>query len=254
MGRKANNPIKSIGTTLEILEAVVEMDEAGVTTIADRLGRSKATIHHHLSTLSERGYLVNEEGTYRPSIRFFEIGQQVLQKKDVYTTGREPLKSLAEETGEVANLMIEEDGHGIYVDIEEGDEAVNLDTSVGTSQYLHTCALGKAILAHVSLERREQIYTQRGLPAETPNTVTEKSRLEDELETIRDRGIAFDEEERAAHIRCIAAPITTDSGDVLGAVSVSGPISRMTDERIEAELIDKVEHAATVISINTKYM
>jgi DNA-binding IclR family transcriptional regulator len=104
------------------------------------------------------------------------------------------------------------------------------------------------------LERREQIYTQRGLPAETPNTVTEKSRLEDELETIRDRGIAFDEEERAAHIRCIAAPITTDSGDVLGAVSVSGPISRMTDERIEAELIDKVEHAATVISINTKYM
>ncbi|WP_096391625.1 IclR family transcriptional regulator [Halopenitus persicus] len=253
MSQQANNPIKSSGTTLEILEVVVESGDAGVTEIADRLDRNKATVHHHLSTLAEHGYLVNEDGRYRPSMRFFEIGQSVVQRRDVYATGIDPLRSLAEETGEVANLMIEEEGLGVYVAIETGADAVRLDTTVGTTQHLHTCALGKAILAHTPEERRERIYRRRGLPAETPNTVTDRDRLEAELGEIRDRGIAFDEEERATHIRCIAAPITTDDGDVLGAVSVSGPISRMTDDRIRDRLADRVENTATIISINTTY-
>ena len=249
----AKNPIKSSGKTLKILETVINLGGAGVTEVADRLDRSKATVHHHLSTLSEHGYLVNDEGHYRPSMRFFEVGQQVVQRKDVYANGIEPLRSLAEETGEVANLMIEEEGIGIYIAIEAGSNAITLDTTVGTTQYLHTCALGKAILAYMTEDRRKRIYQCRGLPAETPNTVTDTDELEAELTAIRERGIAFDEEERATHIKCVAAPVTTDRGEVLGAVSVSGPTSRMTEDRVREELTERVENTATIISINSTY-
>jgi len=135
-----------------------------VTEVTDQLNLNKATVHHHLSTLSEHGYLVNDSGRYRPSVRFFEVGQRVVQCKGVYESRVEPLRELAEEAGEVADLMIEEGGLGVCVAIEVGSNPITLDTSVGTTQYLHTCALGKAILAHSSKDRREEIYQYRGLP------------------------------------------------------------------------------------------
>nr|WP_256476699.1 IclR family transcriptional regulator [Haloplanus sp. HW8-1] len=234
-------------------EAVVDLGSAGVTEIAEEVGRSKATVHHHLSTLTDHGYLVTDDGTYEPSLQFFEIGQRILQHKDVYQAGTGPLRELAEETGEVANLMVEENGKGIYVAIEEGAEAINLDTSVGSEQYLHTCALGKAILAHLPSSRRDEIVDRWQLPAETPRTVTDRDRLEDVLADVRERGVAFDGEERAANVRCVAAPITTNEGTVLGAVSVSGPASRMKDDRLESTLVDQVENTATVIALNATY-
>lgn len=254
MGTKATNPVKTTETTLTVLEAVVDLEAAGVTEIADRIGRNKATVHHHLSTLTEYGYLVNTDGVYEPSMRFFEIGQQVLQRKTVHETAKDPLRELARETGEVANLMVEANGKGVYVDIVEGESAINLDTTVGTTQYLHTSALGKAILARLPSERRDEIVDQWGLPGVTDQTITERDKLEAELDEVRERGIAFDSEERAARVRCVAAPITTDDGDVLGTVSISGPISRMSDNRITNELADQIENTATVIGLNATYL
>jgi len=247
------NEIKSIGTTLEILEEVVEADEAGVTEIADRLSRNKGTVHHHLSTLSDHGYLVNTDGTYRPSARFFEIGQQVIRHRPVYEAGSEPLQALADETGELVHLMIEENGRGIYADITGGDNAITLHTSVGDTEYLHCCALGKAILANLGRDRRREIYEQHGLPQETANTITDEQRLEEELATIRDQGVAYDCEERTPNVHCVAAPITTDDDEVLGAVSITCPASKTKETRLRNELADEVRNTAMVIGLNATY-
>jgi DNA-binding IclR family transcriptional regulator len=250
---KANNPVKSTNRSLLILEALHELESAGVTELADHLGMNKGTVHHHLSTLEEQAYVVNDGSSYRLGLRLFEMGIQTRRLTPVYAVARDDVDRLAEETGEMANLMVEEHGRGTYVYISRGDKAVKLDTKVGTRQYLHTSALGKSILAHMPRERLEAVIQRHGLPAETPNTVTDRSVLMDELERIRETGVAFDGEERAEGIRCVAAPITDNRDELVGAVSVSGPSSRIKGERFKEEIPEMVESTATVIGINVSY-
>lgn len=250
---QASNPVGSTTRSLRILEALYDLESAGVTEIADYLDMNKATVHHHLSTLEDQEYVVNEDAQYRLGLRLFELGYQTRRQTDVYNVAKDDVDDLAAETGELANLMVEEHGRGIYVYISRGDQAVHLDTNIGTRQYLHTSALGKAILAHMPEDERDEVIERHGLPAKTPNTVTDYEVLMGELDAIRDRGVAFDGEERAEGIRCVAAPIVDNKERLRGAVSVSGPSSRMKGARFEEEIPEAVKDTATVIGINVTY-
>ena len=118
--------------------------------------------------------------------------------------------------------------------------------------HLQSTALGKAILAHTPRERVEQILDQHGLPQITENTITDRQELLDELEAVRERGFAIDDEERISGIWCIGAPIKSDDR-VLGAVSVSGPTSRMKNERLNDEVANMMRSTANVIEVNSTY-
>jgi DNA-binding IclR family transcriptional regulator len=181
------------------------------------------------------------------------MGEYTRQQTKLLEVAKSEIDELAEETGEIANLMIEEHGRGIYVYISKGEKAVNLDTHVGTRQYLHTSAVGKSILSKMDDEELEQIIERHGLPAETPNTVTSEEQLYGELDEIRERGVAFDGEERAEGIRCVAAPITDTEENLLGAVSVSGPSTRVKGDHLRQKIPEKVQHVSTVIGINAFY-
>lgn len=247
------NTVRSSQKTLRILEAIHDLGGVGVTELADHLEMSKATTHHHLSTLEENEYVVKDGSTYRTGLRLLELGERARRQTGVFDIAKSDIDELAEKTGELANLMIEEHGKGVYVYIASGEQAVHLDTRVGTRQFLHTSALGKSILGHMSEERFEEVIARHGLPAKTPNTVTDKEVLESELDEIRDRGVAFDGEERAEGIRCVAAPITDNRDNLIGAVSVSGPSTRMKDDRLRNEIPEMVKDTATVIGINVSY-
>ncbi len=255
MGRskKAKNPVGATNKTLRILNELKRRDGAGITELADALEMSKGTVHNHLSTLQEHEYVVKEGSTYRLGLRFLEMGEYTRQQTKLLEVAKSEIDDLAEETGEIANLMIEEHGRGIYIYISKGDKAVNLDTHVGTRQYLHTSAVGKSILSKMDEKRFEQVIDRHGLPSETPNTVTSEETLLKELEEIRDHGVAFDGEERAEGIRCVAAPITDNEDNLLGGVSVSAPSTRLKGERLHQTMPEKVQHVATVIGINAFY-
>ncbi|ELZ27536.1 IclR family transcriptional regulator [Halosimplex carlsbadense 2-9-1] len=253
MSENAKHPIKSVGRSVRILETLKDSDWHGVTEISRKVDLNKGSVHHHLSTLKENGFVVEEDGKYRLGMRFLEFGIHARNQMKLYEVAKPKIDELAEETGELANLMIEENGLGVYLYIAGGDQALSLDTKVGTQQYLHTCALGKTILAHLPDPEVDRILQNHGLPEETPNTVTDREDLFRELEQVRERGLAFDGEERAEGIRCVAAPIRTNDGELLGAVSVSGPASRMKQHRFKNEIADLVENTATVIQINATY-
>lgn len=246
-------PVQAAKTAVSVIDALRELNGAGVSELAEHLSMPKSTVHDHLRTLEREEYLVNTAGEYRIGARFLELGGHARRQMKVYQIAKPEIQTLARDTGEHANLMIEEHGHGIFLYKATGEEAVRLDTFAGMRVHLQTTALGKSILAHTPEERVTEILDRHGLPAVTPKTVTDRDELFDELESIRDRGYAIDDEERVEGMRCVAAPVTDSDGRAIAAVSVSGPKNRMQGERFEREIPDLVLRTANVIDVNLAY-
>ena len=253
MGR-AKNPIRAVGTSATIIEKLAELDEAGVTELANHLEITKGTIHNHLATLEENEFVVKEDGRFRLSLRFFELGERIKNRHKILEVGRPEVDKLAEETGELGNILVEEHGRGIYLYRAKGANALSLDTGIGSRVYLHQTGLGKAILAHLPEERVDVVIDEHGLEPSTEHTVTTRDALFEDLQRIRERGYAVDMEERAEGIHCVSAPVITNDGVVQGAVSVAGPASRMQGEHLEGTVSELVTRAANVVSVNLSYL
>ncbi|SIR75424.1 transcriptional regulator, IclR family [Haladaptatus litoreus] len=253
MEKTAKHPVQTTEKTLRLVEALKNSGSCGITELADRLNMGKSAVHNHLATLEQHGYVVSEAGKYRLGLKFLDIGGYTRSQMDLYKTAESEVKQLAMETGERANLLTEEHGMGIYLYRANGNRAVDLDTYTGVRTYLHTSALGKAILATMSEERTEAILDRHGLPATTPGCVTDRDELYDELETIREDGFAVDDEERMEGLRCIAMPITSTEGNSLGAISISAPSSRMKGTRFQETIPELLSGAVNMIELNLNY-
>jgi len=245
--------VGATATAFRVIEAVKQLDSPGVSEVARSLEMPKTTAYDHLETLCELGYVTPTEDGYRVGARFLDLGGYARKQMKIYQVGKPEVAELASKTGEHANLMIEEHGLGIFLYKSKGEKAVQLDTYAGHHVLLQTTALGKAILAHLPEERVDEIIEQYGFSQITENTITDRERLKEELETIRDRGYATDHEERVEGMWCVAAPIIKSDGIVAGALSVSGPKNRMEGERFEEELPEQVLRSANVVEVNLTY-
>jgi DNA-binding IclR family transcriptional regulator len=249
----AKNPVKATRTAFQIIQALQELDGARITELASHLEKSKGSIHNHLSTLYELGYVTKADNTYHVSLQFLKHGEYARQRQPLYEDGRPEVETLADETGELVNLLVEEHGKGIYLYRATGDNAVNVDARVGTQVYLHNTALGKAILAHSPESRVDAILDRHGMPQTTDRTIGTRDELFEQLETVRERGVAFDDEERLRGLQCIAAPILDENGHAEGALSVSAPTRRMADDPLKSEIPTLLKDAANVINLNVMY-
>lgn len=241
--------VNAVETSCRILNALREKGKLGVTELANRLDISKAGVHSHLSTLEQNGLVVNEGETYRISLFFLDFAEAAMNEVEFYDVISQELDDLAEETGEVAQFMVEEHGLGIYLYKTGGSSAVQTSSYVGNKKHLHCTALGKAILANMDENRMREIIDRRGLPRQTTNTITEFDSLEDELDQIRKQGYALDNEEVLKGLKCVAAPVKNKNDNLIGSISVSAPTSRMDEQLFRDELPQKVAHTANVIEI-----
>ncbi len=253
-GRNDTGGVQSLKTAFRILEAIRELDEPTLTAVSTEVNLAKSTAFDHLQTLERNDFVVkSDDGTYRIGLRFLDFGGKARSQLELYQTAKPELEKLAQETAELVNLVVEENGIGVYIDYVRGEDSVNLDTYVGKREHLHNTAFGKAILAHLPTHRVDEIVDLYGLPEETEGTITSRSALEDRLERVRERKFAVDREERLEGLRCVAAPIMGEETDVLGAVSISGPTSRLHDDHLKNELADMVIRTANIIEINMTY-
>lgn len=244
--------IRSVDTSLQLLERLQERGGAGVTELATDLGLNKGTVHTHLSTLHENEYVIKDGDTYRLSLKFLDIGTFVRDRIDYYDVVSDEVDDLAEECGELVQFATEEHGRAVYLYKSEGDRAVQTASHQGMRVDMHCVSLGKAMLSQFSRDRVNEIIDRHGLPTYTDNTITSRSELFDELETVRDRGYATDDREKIPGLRCCASPVVT--GDtVIGAISISGPFGRMQGQRWNESLPDRVQRSANVIQINAKF-
>lgn len=250
-GNKTSRTVQSVQTTIDLVEHLREVGQAGVTELATALDCSKGTIHSHLATLLENEYVVKNGDQYELSLKFIDLGESARSRLDIYDVVTDELDDLAAETGEVAQFATEEHGRAVYLYKAHGDQAVNTASSAGKREYIHCIALGKAMLAQFPDDRVDEIIDRHGLPAQTANTITDRKTLADELRETHERGYAIDDEEMIEGIRCVAAPLTNDG--VVGAISISGPSSRMQGERFRETLPNKLLRSANVIEINAKF-
>ncbi|ELZ31313.1 ArcR family transcription regulator [Halogeometricum pallidum JCM 14848] len=250
---KANNPVKAVETTVRIVEALKRLDGATVTELADHLDLTKGTAHNHVSTLEQHRFVVKEEGRYELSLRFLIFGEYVRNEDILYQVGEPEIRELVEETGEIVHLSTEQHGLSMKLCKLLGEDAVGERfhaVKLQRPDYLHYTATGKAILAFLPRSRVERIVDEYGLAELTDNTITDRAALFDELEATRERGYSLNDQEEVEGIRAVGAPVRDGTGRVLGAVSVSGPVSRMREERFRDALPEKVTNTTSVIEAN----
>jgi DNA-binding IclR family transcriptional regulator len=244
--------VQAVHTTVRIIDLLQEQNGAGVTELADRLDLSKASVHAHLTTLLQHELVVKDDDVYRLSLRHLDLGETVKSRLGYYDVMRTELDDLAAETGELAQFATEEHGRAVYLYKSAGEKAVQTASTVGKREYLHCISLGKAMLAHLPEDEIDRVVDRHGLPTFTTGTISSREELDEALERVRDRGYAIDDEEKIEGLRCVSAPVL-DGQDVLGAVSISGPTSRMRGGRFEEELPEIVMRSANVIEINAKF-
>lgn len=223
-------------TSLEIMETLRELDGARVTELADTLDLSPSTVHTHLATLVSADYVVKSGDIYHLSLQFLGLADYVRKRRNAYRIADSYTDQLAQETGCRAVFVVEENGQGVYMYTYSGKHAVWKYSTVGKRFHLHQTAAGKAILSRLPRERVIEIIEERGLPASTENTITDRAELLEELEAVADRGIAFNDEEQLEGVKAVGVPVNGSDGRVVGGFSVASPANRMTEDRFETEI------------------
>lgn len=244
--------IQSVEIAFNIIDMLQQCGQLNVTELANELDHSKSTVYSHLQTLKEREILVQESDGYRLSLKILDMATSVREQVGNYDVIKTEVDKLSETTDEIAQFGIEEHGKISYLYKATGEQAVETRSRIGTQAPLFSTSLGQTILAYIPSERREEIIEATEFEARTPNTVSGPEELSAELDKILDRGYAIDDEENIEGLRCVAAPVN-DGDTVLGAISITGPSSRFTEDRIHGELSDSVQRAANVIELNTKF-
>ncbi|UCZ52893.1 IclR family transcriptional regulator [Bacillus shivajii] len=240
----------SVTKLLRILEEVVNADQGiGVSELARNLDMNKSTIYRFLATLEEEGYLEQDNATqhYKEGIKMFELSSRVINKTNWVQDIKPYLSDLQEKVQETVHLGVIDKGEVIYIDKVECDRSIRMYSKVGNRAPVHCTGIGKAILAHIQGEEQENIIESIEMKSFTEKTITNKDRFKRHLKKIRAQGFSIDDEEHEMGIRCAAAPIYNYKNELLGAISVAGPSSRINQD-VLIDLSLEVKEASQLIS------
>ncbi|MEO1160818.1 MAG: IclR family transcriptional regulator C-terminal domain-containing protein, partial [Pseudomonadota bacterium] len=180
-------------------------------------------------------------------VQAFRVGSAFVRSRDVVTIARPYMRRLMEQSGETVNLGISDRGEIVYLAQVECQKMMRAIAGPGGRARMHCSGVGKAILSHMNPEATRKVLHGRELTRETSHTHTSIEALFQDLEISMQRGYAIDDEENAIGLRCVASAIFDEHGEPLGAVSVSGPTARVTDQRVLAlgELVNKIANDIT---------
>jgi IclR family acetate operon transcriptional repressor len=199
--------------------------------LAMTVGIPPATTFRLLTTLEQRNFVYQdvERALWFVGQKAFQTGSAFLESRDFVVQSRPFLRALMEQSNETANLAVAENGKAVILAQVQSREMMRMIVPLGSQSPMHASGLGKALLAAMDDEAVSSILHRHGLPAITEHSITSPERLRQALEDIRARGWAYDDEEHALGLRCVAATIHDEFGNALAAVSISGPKSRIPD-------------------------
>lgn len=251
VARSGGDQVQSLVRALTLLNRIAESSGDGVslTELAQQVGLPPSTAHRLLTTLEQERYVrFDHEGRlWSVGVQAFVAGCSFTKSRSLVRLARPHMRHLMEDSGETVNLAVMDEGQAVYLSQVECRQMMRAFARPGSRVPLHCSGVGKAILSATPDKILSKILHQHGMPLLTVKTITSPSLLRAGLEQARAAGYAVDDEEHAVGLRCIAAPVFDETGDVIAAVSASGPTARISEERM-LQLGALVLEAARAIS------
>ena len=232
---EAKHPIQVIERMIKLLDVLSYYhDPVSLKQLALETGLHPSTAHRILAAMTASGFVDRADpGSYRLGIRLLELGNLVKSRINIRDSALPPMRELHERIGESINLGVRQGDEIVYVErTSSGRSSVRVVHLVGARAPLHVTAAGKLYLAEESAEKLREYARRTGLPGYTPTSITGVSQLEREIDRVRRHGIAFDNEEIEQGLRCIAAPVRDDNGELVAGLSVSAPAERYSPDWI----------------------
>ena len=226
--------IRSLAKGMHILELLSDNEALTVTEVAKHMKMNRAGSHRFLSTLRELGYADKDDSArYYLTSKVIELGMKVLDRFEIRKIARPFLQELSGKFNETINLGYFNGKEVLTIDKIDSTEILRMDAGIGGGEPAYCTSLGKAILAFLPDTQLETYLRSVELRAFTPNSVTSKKKLREELMHIKENGYAIDDEELSVGLRCIGAPLFDRNGQARYAISISGPSIRFGSKRTE---------------------
>ena len=252
--------MNTIGKAVAVIETIQKANRAmSIKEIADILGYNKSSLHHHIKTLTELGYLQRDEESRRYDIglNLVRVGQSYLQRLDVRERGHFFLEQLSRQLSETVHLLVLDKNEMVYVDkvdVNHQPGALKCTSFIGHRTDVYSTAAGKVLLCYLERGAKDQILDHITLAPKTEHTITTKAGLLDELERVKNQGYALDLEEHARGLQCIAVPVMNMHSQCIAAVSVSCPTSLISRETLEGEILTQLKVTGRQISVAMGYI
>lgn len=240
--------VQSVDRAISVLEILARRGEAGVSEVAAEIDVHKSTAFRLLGALEGRGLVeqATDRGKYRLGFGLIPLAGAVSDRLDVTRQGRPVCERLATELGETINVAVLQEGWAVNVDQALGPSTVSTHNWIGRLTPLHCTSSGKILLAHLPAPRRAALLAASGMEQLTSYTVTAAPGLDAELADVRARGYAVAVEEYEVGLNAVAAPVFDRAGEVVAALSVSGPSYRLTEERMTGLITPLTAGAAEI--------
>jgi len=242
--------MKSLLKAIETIDAVAEVGSVGIRELSSITGFPPSTIHRIVATLLQKHYFQQDPVTkrYSLSFRFLELGSRVQQQTHLTSIARPHLERLMAETRESINLAVRDGDSAVYLDnVHSNYTMLQLFTRPGARVPLYATGVGKLFLSRMSASDLDAYLQRVAITPFTRYTLIEKDQIIEELEQIRPRGFAVDNEEMEEGVRCVAALIFDYNGQPAASVSISGAAMRVTPDRVE-HFGDLIKSCALTIS------
>ncbi len=227
--------VQSVTRALNILKRLSEQEYGlSLSDLAQSVGLAQSTTHRLLTTLQAERFVRFDtaRGVWTVGVQSFIVGNSFIRSRNLVAIAYPFMQQLMEETEETANLAVENDGVAVYLAQIECAQVMRAFVVPGSQAPLHCSGVGKALLAAQPEATMAKLVRRRGLSQVTRNTITSPAALRDELAVCRVKGYAYDDEEQAIGLRCVASVVFDEFARPLAALSVSGPKARIDDDRL----------------------
>jgi len=245
------NYVASIAKGMNVFSFIVNSNRAvGITQIARSLNLSIGTVQRATNTLHKLGYLRKDENTqgYILGHKAWGLGISIIKDVDIKQIAHPYLEELSREINETVNLAILDDAEIVYLDRIKTEQIININLSIGSRLPLYCTSMGKSLLAFIPKDELFELLDKIDIKPITPNTITDKGSLLEELQKVRQRGFSVNNIELDIGLRSVAAPVRGGSGRVIAAVNIAVPSSRITFEELKTKLAKKVIDVTRIIS------